>query len=95
MSMSKAAFPFLPAGAVLLMATLAACTDAPSWETILTAKIIQQYPSYQLQAAPDGALRVVRPGKPPVTVDVKGIASYCQRGVKDCNYAIDQMLLGM
>ena len=77
--------------AVLL--ALAACTQAVSWQTLLAAKIAQQYPAYQVQPAPDGGLLVQRPGLPALPIDVNAIAQFCLRGPKDCNYATDQMLL--
>lgn len=72
---------------------LAACSEAPSWQKLLAARIVQQYPAYQVQPAPAGELIVQRPGLPALPVDVDAIARFCQRGPKDCNYATDQMLL--
>ena len=72
---------------------LAACTDPPSWQTLLTAKITQQYPGYMVHRAPDGRLLVERPGLAAVPVDAEAIGRFCLRGPKDCNYATDQMLL--
>ena len=77
--------------AVLL--ALAACTQAVSWQTLLAAKIAQQYPAYQVQPTPDGGLLVQRPGLPALPIDVNAIAQFCRRGPKNCNYATDQMLL--
>ena len=37
--------------------------------------------------------KVEAPGKPDIRVDVNGIAQFCRRGPKDCDYATDQMLL--
>ena len=72
---------------------LAACTEVPSWQKLLTARIVEQYPAYQVQPAPAGSLIVQRPGLPALPVDVEAIARFCQRGHRDCNYATDQMLL--
>lgn len=74
---------------------LSACNEAPSWQKLLASKIKQHYPSYDVQVTPDGALKVLRPNLPEVRVNVDEIAQFCQRGPKDCNYATDQMLLGL
>jgi hypothetical protein len=80
-------------GVAALLVTLPACTDPPSWQTLLTAKIMQQYPRFDVLPQPDGSVLVRRPGKADVPVDVKAIGEFCRRGPKDCNYATDQMLL--
>ena len=88
----------IPQPSVIVAATLlalAACTEPPSWQKLLAAKISQQYPAYQVLATPAGALVVQRPGQATSPVDVDAIAKFCQRGPKDCNYAIDQLLLDL
>ena len=77
----------------LVFGALTACTEAPSWQKLLTSKIKEHYPNYDVQAMPDGALKVIRPNLPEVRINVEEIAQLCQRGPKDCNYATDQMLL--
>ncbi len=72
---------------------LSACGEPPSWQKLLALKIVGQYPNYVAEPAPEGNLVVKRPGLADVPVDVGGIARFCQRGPKDCNYAQDQMLL--
>lgn len=72
---------------------LSACTDPLSWQSLLAAKVAEQYPDYQIESSPDGTLRVQRPGAATVPVDVDEIARFCRRGTKDCNYGIDQLLL--
>ena len=81
----------LTAACALLL--LGACGEAPSWQTLLAAKISAQDPAYTVQRAPDGNLLIDRPGRTSVPVDVNAIAAFCLRGTKDCNYATDQMLL--
>ncbi len=74
-------------------ALLAGCdSKPPAWETLLAAKIVEQYPSYSVSAAP-GKLVVTRPQLDSKTIDVNEIAKFCQRGPKDCNYATEQMLI--
>jgi hypothetical protein len=77
----------------LAFGALSACTEAPSWQKLLTSKIKEHYPNYDVQATPDGALKVLRPNLPEAQVNVEEIAQLCQRGPKDCNYGVDQMLL--
>jgi predicted small lipoprotein YifL len=77
----------------LVFGALSACTEAPSWQKLLASKIKEHYPSYDVQATPDGTLKVLRPNLPDARVNVEEIAQLCQRGPKDCNYATDQMLL--
>ena len=81
----------LPLALALL---LCACNQPPpSWQQLLSAKILEQYPGYKVTPTPDGGLMVARPGRAPMPVDVNGIAQFCRRGPKDCGYATDQMLL--
>lgn len=75
----------LAAGALAALLLLAACTEPPSWQMLLAAKISQQYPGYTVRPTPDGQL----------TVDVDAIARFCRRGPQDCNYATDQLLLSL
>ncbi len=77
----------------LAFGALSACTEAPSWKKLLASKIKEHYPSYDVQATPDGALRVVCPRLPDARVNVEEIAQLCQRGPKDCNYAIVMLLI--
>lgn len=79
--------------AAALLLTLASCTQAPSWQSLLTAKILAQYPGYEVQPVADGNVVVRRPGQADVPVDVNAIAQFCLRGTRDCDYATDQMLL--
>lgn len=79
--------------ALIIMAALSACTEPPSWQKLLTAKISQQYPAYKVLPGDGGNLSVERPGMSAMPVDVNAIAAFCLRGAKDCDYATDQMLL--
>ncbi len=83
-------------GAYLLVVAglglIAACTEPVSWQTLLASKIVQQYPAYRAEPHLNGNLRIERPGLAPVEIDVNDIARFCQRGVKDCDYATDKML---
>ena len=81
------------AATAALLLILASCTQAPSWQKLLTAKILAQYPSYEVQPVADGNVVVRRPGQSDVPVNVNAIAQFCLRGTRDCDYATDQMLL--
>ena len=65
----------------------------PSWDVLLAGKITGQYPAYEVTVVQAGLLKVERPGMPPKQVEVDPIAQHCLRGPKDCNYAVEQMLL--
>lgn len=75
---------------------LAACSPAPpSWERLVSSKIIEHYPGYKVLTPQAGQLLVQRPGQTDKAVDVAGIAQFCQRGPADCNYALDQLLIDL
>jgi hypothetical protein len=75
---------------------LAACNDRPlSWDSLVTRKITEQYPTYRVEQTAPGHLQVQRPGLSPVGVDLADIALRCQRGPRDCNTATDQLLLDL
>jgi hypothetical protein len=89
--MGMAAKTLLCTGIVCL---LAACSQpAPTWDSLISAKIAEHYPSYKVLAPQPGLLLVQRPGQADKTVEVMPIAQFCQRGPADCNYALDQLLL--
>lgn len=76
------------------VAALCACSGAPpSWDRLLSIKINEQFPGYQVSPGEAGTLKVERPGRPAQTVEVAPIALLCQRGPRECDYAVDQMLL--
>ena len=83
-------------GHLFAMACLAlgACNQEPlSWDKLIASRIAQQYPGFTVSPTEGGKLSVLRPGVGSYTVEVTPIAQFCQRGPKDCEYAIDQMLL--
>lgn len=82
--------------AVVATALLTACNDAPlSWDTLLTRKINETYPAYQVDQRAPGRLTVQRPGQSVLEVDSANIALRCHRGLRDCNDATEQMLLDL
>lgn len=75
---------------------LAGCNDRPlSWDSLVSRKITEQYPTYRVEQSAPGQLQVHRPGLSPVAVDLADIALRCQRGQRDCNTATDQLLLDL
>ena len=73
---------------------LAGCGQAPpSWDKLIAGKIVGQFPNYTVTVPSAGQLAVERPGMPSKNVEVGPIALHCQRGPKDCNYVVEQMLL--
>ena len=73
---------------------LVACGQKPpSWDVLLSGKIVGQYPDYSVTVTAPGQLSVQRPGMPAQTVSVEPIAQHCLRGPRDCGYAVEQMLL--
>jgi hypothetical protein len=79
-----------------LVWVLVACSQqAPSWGSLISAKISEQYPTYTVLESQDGQLRVLRPGQPDSVIEVGPVAQFCQRGPADCNYALDQLLIGL
>ena len=79
---------------VAVSLVLTACSQKmPSWDSLLAGKVLGQYPAYTVTVPMAGQLRVERPGLPTKTVEVAPIAQHCLRGPKDCNYAIEQMLV--
>ena len=73
---------------------LVACGQKPpSWDVLLSGKIVGQYPTYTVTVTAPGQLSVERPGMPSQTVGVEPIAQHCLRGPRDCGDAVEQMLL--
>jgi hypothetical protein len=75
-------------------ASLVACGQKPpSWDVLLSGKIVGQYPTYTVTVTVPGQLRVERPDMPTQSVSVEPIAQHCLRGPRDCGDAVEQMLL--
>ena len=93
--MRRSFFSLAALQAVLLvgMALTACGQQPPSWDSLLSGKITGQYPDYRVSVTAPGHLSVERPGLPAQSVAVEPIASHCQRGPRDCGYAVEQMLL--
>ena len=77
-------------------AALCGCSGAPpSWDRLLSSKINAQFPSYRVSAGVAGLLHVERPGQSAQSIEVAPIALLCQRGPRECDDAVDQMLLAL
>ncbi len=76
------------------VAVLVACGQKPpSWDVLLSGKIVGQYPDYSVTVTAPGQLRVQRPGMPTQMIAVEPIAQHCLRGPRDCGDAVEKMLL--
>ena len=75
---------------------LASCDQRPlSWDTLLRQRITQERPDCVADTSTPGQL-ALRCGPAPVQlIDSHDIAQFCQRGPRDCEYAIDQAVLGL
>ena len=80
--------------AISIATFLAACGQSPpSWDNLISGKVLGQYPDYVVTVLLAGQLRVERPGMLVKTIEVAPISQHCLRGPKDCNYAIEKMLV--
>jgi hypothetical protein len=80
----------------MLGLALAACNQTPpSWPHLIAQRLSEQYPRFQVTELPAQRLQVERPGLAPMVIDIDPIAAHCLRGPRDCDYAIDQMLLSL
>ena len=81
---------------LLIPLLLAACDQRPlSWDTLLRQRITQERPDCVADTTTPGQL-ALRCGPAPVQlIDSHDIAQFCQRGPRDCEYAIDQAVLGL
>ena len=75
---------------------LAACSGPPpSWDVLITQRIAAERPQCAVSAPSAGWLDVRCAEGKAQRIEVAPIAQFCQRGPRDCEYAIDQMLLGL
>ena len=73
---------------------LAACDQAPpTWDKLIASKITEQYPSYTVEQPAPGKLLVHRPGQTDFPVEIVPITVHCNRGPRDCNYIVEQLLI--
>jgi hypothetical protein len=80
----------------MLGLTLSACNQTPpSWPHLIAQRLGEQYPKFQITELPAQRLQVDRPGLAPMVIDIDPIAAHCLRGPRDCDYAIDQLLLSL
>ena len=80
----------------MLALALSACNQTPpSWSHLIAQRLSEQYPKFQVTELPAQRLQVARPGLAPVVIDIDPVAAHCLRGPRDCDYAIDQLLLSL
>ncbi len=84
----------LPLALYGLATVLSACDSAPpSWDKLISAKIVEQYPAANVINPAPGKLQIETAGQASREVETDPIAQFCRRGPRDCDYAIDQLLL--
>ena len=75
---------------------LAACDQRTlSWDTLLRQRILRERPDCVADPSAPGQLAVRCGSAPARLIDSRDIAQFCQRGPRDCEYAIDQAVLGL
>ena len=75
---------------------LVACDQRPlSLDTLLRQRITQERPDCVADTSAPGQLAVRCGSAPARLIDSRDIAQFCQRGPRDCEYAIDQAVLGL
>lgn len=79
-----------------LSTLIAACDSAPpSWDRLLAERIASHFPGCTVAAPGAGRLRLDCPGQAAQPIEVAPIAQFCQRGPRDCEYGVDQLLLSL
>jgi len=79
--------------AVPVAALCAACDSRPpDWNSLIGARIRDQLPAARVQPVDDKTIEASLGGKT-LRVDTAGIALQCNRGPRDCDRAIDEVLL--
>ena len=81
---------------MLAAALLCAACDSPppDWNSLISARVRDQYPAAQVKVLDARTLEVTLGGKV-LRFDSAEIALQCNRGPRDCDRAIDQVLLQM
>jgi len=73
----------------------AACdSPPPDWNSLISARVRDQYPAAQVKVIDPHTLEATLNGKV-LRFDSAEIALQCNRGPRDCDRAIDQVLLQM
>ncbi len=81
------------AGVVCVLAALAACdSKPPDWNSLVSARIRDQYPNAQVKVTGEKSLEATLNGKT-IQVDTADLGLQCNRGPRDCDRAVDQVLL--
>lgn len=80
-------------GILCVLAGLTACdSKPPDWNSLVSARIRDQYPNAQVKVTGEQSLDATLDGRT-VHVDTADLALQCNRGPRDCDRAVDQVLL--
>jgi hypothetical protein len=83
----------LPRAAGCLLLLCAACSNQPpDWSSLVAARIRDQYPDARVKVLSTHALQATLDSRT-ITVDTDEMALQCNRGPRDCDRSIDQVLL--
>ncbi len=78
---------------VLVASGLPACDSRPaSWDTVLLQRITQERPDCIASTPAPGDIALRCGASAEQHVVVAPIAQFCQRGPRDCEYAIDEVI---
>jgi hypothetical protein len=81
------------AGMLCVLAALSACdSKPPDWNSLVSARIRDQYPNAQIKVTGEKSLEATLNGKT-IQVDTADLGLQCNRGPRDCDRAVDQVLL--
>jgi hypothetical protein len=78
----------------LLLLCCACSNQPPDWSSLLSSRIRDQYPDTRIHVLSTHTLQATLDART-ITVDTDEIALQCNRGPRDCDRAIDQVLLDL
>lgn len=81
-----------PIAAALCLLAAGCENKPPSWNDLVSTRIRDQYPNAQVKVTGEKELQATLDGKT-IRVDTADLGLQCNRGPRDCDRAIDQVLL--
>lgn len=83
----------LSGGICCALLLFAACSnEPPSWASLVSSRIRNQYPDTKIEVLSAHTLKATLDGRS-LMVDLDDIGLQCNRGPRDCDHALDQVLL--